>query len=221
MNEVVEITAHERTYRIVNPGGRVGSKLEQGIPYEHRLLGDVFERGLEGTAFDVGAHVGNHALYLAAICGLKVHAWEPHAPTRRRLEGNLALNPELEITVHEWAAGEADDVGKFTPGRWLEFDPSRDGASIRLDRGEIPVHRIDDRIDVDDLVVVKVDVEGMEAPALAGMRGHLDRFGPVVYAETHRKTDDAKIAAVLEPLGFRRSGRIAMGSVMVIWERPR
>lgn len=217
----VTITAHERSYRIVNPGGRVGSKLAQGIPYEHKLLGDVFERGLSGTAFDVGSHVGNHALYLGAVCGLKVHAWEPHAPTLRRLEGNVALNPELDITVHSWGAGEADAVGKFTSGRWIEFDPSRDGATIHLDRGDVPVHAIDDRLDVEDLVVVKIDVEGMEAPALAGMRRHLTRSGPVVYAETHRKTDDEKIGAVLEPLGYERSGRIEMGSVMVVWERPR
>lgn len=217
--DVVTIRAGDRDYRIVNPGpGRVGSKLEHGEPYERKLLQDIRGRRLSGTAFDVGAHIGNHALYLAAVCGLRVHAWEPHDASRRQLEKNLALNPALDITVHPWAAGAADDRGRFTAGMWLEFDPTRDGDSLKLDRGDIPVHRVDDRLAVNDLAVVKVDVEGMEADALAGMVGHLARCRPVVYSETHTKTSARQTGSVLEPLGYQAVGEIRMGSTMTVWE---
>lgn len=218
MGDVVTIEAHDRDYRIINPGpGRVGSKLVNGEPYEKKLLQDAYHLGLSGTAFDVGAHIGNHSLWFAAVCGLKVHAWEPHDASRVQLEANLALNPNLDITVHSWAAGAEDARGRFTPGMWLEFDPTRDGDKLKLERGHIPVHRIDDQLHVDDLAVIKVDVEGMEAQVLEGAVGHIERCRPVIYTETHTRTSHNTVAAVLEPLGYRCDKIIRMGSPMERW----
>lgn len=217
--DVVTIEAFGRSYLITNPGpGRVGSKLEHGEPYERKLLVDIHRRKLTGTVFDVGAHIGNHSLYLAAICGLKVHAWEPYDQSRAMLEANLELNPGLDVTVHSWAAGASDTRGRFTKGMWLEFDPTRDGDTLTLDRGDVPVHRIDDHLHITDLSVVKVDVEGMEPDALTGMVDHLTRCRPVVYAETHTRTAAHRITEVLEPLGYQPTGEIVMGSTMTVWE---
>ena len=220
MTDVVTIKAFGRSYRINNPGaGRVGSKLARGEPYERKLLVDCYQLGLTGTAFDVGAHIGNHTLYLAAICGLKVHAWEPHDKSRALLEANLALN-DVDVTVHSWAAGAADTRGRFTRGMWIEFDPTREGDTIKLERGHIPVHRIDDHLDVPDLSVIKVDVEGMEAQVIEGALGHIGRSRPVIYSETHTTESHASVAELLEPVGYRMTRAIHMGSTMERWECP-
>lgn len=224
MPDVVTITHAGRGYRIGCPdGGRVGSKLRNGEPYEVGLLRDIYAHHHQGSAFDVGAHIGNHTLFLAAICDLTVHAWEPHAASREALEANVALNPGLDVTVHPWAAGSADTRGRMTAGMWVEFDPTRDGATITLDRGHVQVHRIDDHVDVPDLSVVKVDVEGMEADVLAGCVGHIERSRPSIYAETHRRTDHDKIAAVLEPLGYAvtRTQFRRQASPMERWDHPK
>jgi FkbM family methyltransferase len=219
--DVVEISMFDRSYRIVNPGrGRVGSKLAQGEPYERKLLVDCHQQHLTGTAFDVGAHIGNHTLFLAAVCGLRVHAWEPHDRSREMLLDNLALNPTLDVTVHDWAAGAGDGRGRFTPGMWIEFDPDRDGAAVKLDRGDVTVHSIDDHLDVDDLAVMKVDVEGMEPHVIAGAIGHIERCHPVIYAETHTPAAHADVAALLEPLGYQMTRGIRMGSPMERWQHP-
>lgn len=220
MPDVVTIEAFDRSYRIINPGeGRVASKLVNGEPYERKLLVDAYQLRPTGTVFDVGAHIGNHTLYFGAICGLKVHAWEPFEDSRRQLADNLALNPDLDVTVHDWAAGAADDRGRFTSGMWLEFDPSREGDKLTLDRGHIPVHRIDDHLDVDDLSIIKIDVEGMEADVIAGALGHIDRCSPTIYSETHTEESHDSVAAHLEPLGYRMTRAIRMGSVMERWQR--
>jgi len=218
MPDVVTIEAFGRSYRIVNPGaGRVGSKLANGEPYERKLLVDIHQLGLTGTAFDVGGHIGNHALYLAAICGFRVHSWEPYGESLAALRGNVALNPGMAVEVHEWAAGARTDRGRFTKGMWLEFDPTRDGAAMKLERGDVPVRRIDDELDVDDLAVMKIDVEGMEADVIAGAIGHIDRCRPVIYSETHTPESHASVADLLEPLGYRMDKAIRMGSVMERW----
>jgi FkbM family methyltransferase len=218
---VVTINAFDRQYRIHNPGpGRVGSKLVHGEPYERQLLVDIHQQGRTGVAFDVGAHIGNHTLYLAAICRFVVHAWEPHAQSRQALHANLALNDGLDVTVHDWAAGARDTRGRFTRGMWLEFDPSREGASVKLDRGDIPVHRIDDCLEVTDLAVMKIDVEGMEADVIAGALGHINAYLPDIYCETHTAAAHDRIAGLLEPVGYQMTRAIRMGSTMERWQHP-
>lgn len=222
MSDVVTIKAFGRSYRIVNPGaGRVGSKLAHGEPYERKLLVDCHQLALRGTAFDVGAHIGNHTLYLAAICGLRVHAWEPFDESRFVLEENLGLNSGLDVVVHEWAAGAEATRARFTKGMWLEFDPTRDGATLTLDRGHVQVRRIDDELDVPDLVVMKVDVEGMEPDVIRGALGHIERSLPVIYSETHTTESHAAVAALLEPLGYGMTRAIQMGSLMERWQHDK
>jgi FkbM family methyltransferase len=214
---ICDIAAFGLRYRINDPGGRVGSKVTNGEPYERRLLVDIHQHNLAGTAFDVGAHVGNHSLYLAAICGLRVHAWEPHDQSRHQLEANLALNPGLDITVHAWAAGARVARGRLTPGRWVEFDPARDGANLKLDRGHVRVRPIDSYLDVSDLAVLKVDVEGMEAAVLEGALDHIERCRPLIYTETHTDQSHDSVAQLLEPLGYEMTRAIHMGSTMERW----
>lgn len=217
--DIVTITGPKgERYQIVNPGpGRVGSKLANREPYEKPLLQKIYRLGLSGTAFDVGAHIGNHTLWLAAVCGFKVHAWEPFEKSRILLEENLILNPDLDVTVHDWGAGAESTRGRFTEGMWIEFDPTRDGAELTLDRGHVPVHRIDDFVQVDDLAVIKVDVEGMEHDVLAGAIENIRRCRPVIYAEAHTRTASRKVADVLVPEGYRAGEVIRMGSPMQTW----
>lgn len=217
--EVCTIDAYGPPYRIHDPGGRIGSKVSHGEPYERKLLVDIQQQNLTGTAVDVGAHVGNHALFLAAICGLRVLAFECHAETVERLLENVALNPDLDIEVHDVALGSEKGSGRLTGGRWVEFDPSRPDKGVLVAGSDVEVRCFDDEFDLDDLAVVKVDVEGTEPAVLAGMADHLERCSPVVYAECH--DDDAKAAvdAVLAPLGYAITRHLHMGSRMVRWER--
>lgn len=218
MSDVCTISAYGRSYQIEDPGGRVGSKVSHGEPYERKLLVDVANLAPRGVAFDVGAHVGNHSLYLAGIVGLRVHAFECHAPTVERLRRNVALNPDLDITVHALALGAEPGCGRLTSGRWVEFDPSRDDVGHLEPGGDIKVVRADDLLDEPDLSVVKVDVEGTEHQVLAGMVRHLTRSHPTVYAECHTPTAHAQVAEVLEPLGYAMTRGIHMGSTMERWQ---
>lgn len=216
---VCTITDTGSTYRMHDPGGRIGSKVSQGEPYERKLLVDIRQRGLTGTAVDVGAHVGNHALYLAVVCGFRTLAFECHAPTVDRLRANVALNPAADVTVHDFALGASSGHGHLTGGRWVEFDPDRSDKGVLVPGGDIEVRRFDDLYDLDDLAVVKVDVEGTEAQVLEGMHRNLERCGPIVYAETHTADAEAAIRGVLAPYGYEITRRIHMGSTMHRWER--
>ena len=209
--EVDTVEAHGKRYTIVNPGGRIGSKISNGVPYEAKLLNRIHALGLSGSAFDIGAHIGNHSLWLARMCGLTVHAFEPHPQAFDALVANVKRNRlSRKITCHQVAAGDRLAVAQF-----------RSSMTLKLDRGDVPVDRIDDMVDVPDLVLVKVDVEGMEPHALRGMSRHLDRSHPLIFAEVHTPIAHDLLAEVLEPFGYQHTDTVRMGSKMEEWScRP-
>lgn len=209
MPEMLEISAAGKTWRIENPGGNIGKRMRFGDPYEANLLADIRKRRLTGSAFDIGAHVGNHSLYMAIVCGLRVYAFEGDQVLIGKLLRNIHHNPEANIAVYPYAVGD-------TPG-WGSW--YLDGRNKKLDfgTGKVPVRRIDDIADVNDLSVVKLDIEGMEPAALRGMEKHLEQR-PLIYTETH--TDEAmrETAAVLKPFGYQMTARFEYKGRMCRWE---
>jgi FkbM family methyltransferase len=209
--DIDTIEAHGKRYTIANPGGRIGSKIAGGVPYEAKLLNRIHGLGLSGTAFDIGAHIGNHSLFLARMCGLSVHAFEAHPQAFDALVANVKRNRlGGKITCHQVAAGDRATTAQF-----------REAMTLKLDRGDVPVARIDDMIDVPGLALVKVDVEGMEPHALRGMSRHLERSHPLVFAEVHTPAAHGLLADVLEPHGYEHTATVRMGSNMEEWSwRP-
>lgn len=182
------IEAHDAAYRINDPGGNIGKALRQGVPYEGPVLEHIYGRGFEGLAIDAGAHVGNHSLWLAAVCGLKVAAFEPLSYPD--LLANTLLNPDLPITVHARGLGaEKKKLGNAGKGR------------LRGD-GKIKVVPLD-QFEFAGVSILKVDVEGMEAEVLQGGLDTIDRCRPVIYAECWDEEAKDRVADVLEPLGYR------------------
>lgn len=201
--EVLTLSVAGRRWSMYDHGGRVARHLRRGEPYELPLLEEIRRRRPRGAALDVGAHVGNHALYLAIVCGLEVHAWEADPVRVRQLRENLELNAERfrvlpdRVVVYPYAAGAEDGRGRWREGRYNQ---------LVLGEGPLEVRRPDDH-PVRDLSLVKIDVEGHEPEVLRGLEEHLRRWRPLVYAEAHDGEAHDRQAEVLEPLGYRMTER--------------
>lgn len=193
MPDVVTIKAHGHRYRIENPGGLMGRSIAAGGPYEQKVLEHIYRKELRGRAVDIGASVGNHALWLAAICGLEVLAVEPldHA----RLQRNVALNPDLDIEVWPVALGDESTRGTVTgpPSHVV-------GDSFPAD-GQVPIERLDDR-ELTDVALLKIDVEGHEPQVLRGAEQTVRRERPVIFAEAESPAAHERNAEVLRALGY-------------------
>lgn len=209
IDQVDRIEAHGAGYDIVNPGGLIGRPIAEGRPYEQKLLEMIYGEGFTGVALDIGAHVGNHTLWLAAICGLEVHAFEPLHTAR--LRANVDLNPDLSIVVHAVALGA--ESGAFA--RVVGKDRLLVG-----DGGGIPVIRLDD-LALDDVSVIKIDVEDLEPDVLRGAEATIGRNRPVIYAETRDAHAEANVAEVLEPWGYRLTVLVPVATPVTRWEHQR
>lgn len=174
--------------------------------YERDLLNDMASRVRTGTAIDVGAHIGNHSLWMAS-CGLDVVALEPNPSSRAQLERNVALNNlRSKVKVLGLAAGRV--AGR---GRVKVLNPQNTGMSQVLsdDFGDIDIVTIDDLV-LDNVTLIKIDVEGAELDILHGAQNTIARFHPVLYVEAAEESARRAVEAFLEPLGYTCFGRYAL-----------
>lgn len=187
-----------------HPESKQARALAQGVPYENRLLEHTRGR-YSGTVVDVGASIGNHSLFWWAQ-GLEVHAFEPNPSVFNHLLVNLAHN---DATVSRYPHALSDEMmhGRLSNSMRLIEDPE----------GEIVAVRFDDVAVVEDVAMVKIDVEGHEPQVLAGMVAMLERDHPDLYVESHTPQARIDVQKVIERFGYKLAGTFKMGSRMDWW----
>lgn len=150
------------------------------------------------TVVDVGANIGYYTLLFARHAGPsgRVFAFEPDEANFALLGGNVAMNGYGNVTALQSAVSDAPgeltlyrnaanrmDHRTYDPGEGWEHAPV---PAVRLDDYFAPGTRID---------VVKMDIQGSEPRALAGM--------------TRLLSDNPAVVFVTEfwPFGLRRAGQ--------------
>ncbi len=178
--------------------------LSTGAFYEAGMLEDLRRRLRPGGLFvDVGANIGNHALFAAAVCGARVLAFEPAPALADHCAATLAANGvSAMLDLRRQGVGAAAGQARLLPG------PGHNAGRTRLEAGpgEVAVVRLDDVL-AEAPDVIKIDVEGMEPAVLEGACGVLARHRPALYVETLDAAAFAAVEAVLRPLGYRAEAR--------------
>ena len=148
-----------------------------------QCLEGLVDRG--GVAVDVGANVGNHALFFAAHFA-EVLAFEPHP----RTHALLALNASLRSNVRCFPFALSDRVGTAMlatpPGNaGMASIEQADGAADSRGAVEVPLRRLDDLAELAGrrVALLKIDVEGHEAAVIRGAQAVLRRDRPAVVFE--------------------------------------
>lgn len=175
--------------------------------------------GPGGTFVDVGAHWGYFTLMIAEHVGSsgRVVAIEADPRIYAILERSVALNdlPQVRL-VHAAAAAES---GVLPLIGFDEHDDNWGTSRIAAGPGpvcasyDVPARPVDDLLDelgLDAVDLIKIDIEGAEALALAGMSAGLHRgryrrllleLHPALLAE--HGTDAAAIIEGLLEIGYR------------------
>jgi len=156
--------------------------------YEQKVLDSIKAYIPQGAVIlDIGANIGNHSVFFAAICGArKVYAFEPVQETYRMLVKNIEINGFEKIidarniglgdkrTKGEISAQYADNIGATS----IKEASGGGGHSMRIER-------LDDLdLSGDKIDFCKIDAEGFELKALAGMKNMLHTHRPVVFVES-------------------------------------
>jgi len=179
--------------------------------YEPEMLEDMRARVMaldvpENTmALDVGANIGNHTVFIGKVLGLNTIAFEPTPRSHAVLCKNIALNG-LDGHVQALRIGAGAQTGHATV-------QTRDAANWGMNQlhadsdGEIEVKRLDDISRTGPVVLMKVDVEGMELDVLRGAAEILRTDHPLLYIEAATDAQRQPIEAYLAAFGYRIAQR--------------
>jgi FkbM family methyltransferase len=175
--------------------------------YEIDLLMKCREIFLPGTAIiDVGANIGNHSVFFAAILNAPVYAFEPFPPSHALLELNIAANGlDGQIIASCCAVGEAVGVATLQPGPAENFGTTR----IVAGAGETVVRSLDSLAIPGPIGLIKIDVEGAELPVLLGAGTLLQAWLPDLMIEAGSRDAFCLLAGTLLQFGYLPRGRFA------------
>jgi FkbM family methyltransferase len=193
---------------LYNPRDRyVGASIERYGEFsffESELFAQLCGPG--DTVFDVGANIGAHTLGLARRVGPAgfVYAFEPLRVVFNVLCANVALNGLENVQGVHAVVGRTPgteripDIRHDEPGNFGSFDASYFGAGRPVPRVTLDAYAEAERV-----TFVKIDIEGMEAEAIAGAHALIARHRPVLFVENDRRDRSPQLIADLFALGYR------------------
>jgi FkbM family methyltransferase len=169
----------------------------QDDPIQNRLrAGDFYERAeldrlkaivkAVPEVLDVGANIGNHALYFATEMEAKsIVVIEPNPLALLPLIANITANKlENSIDMQHLGVGLSDVTES---GYWMKRHIRNLGAcKLQSGGGDISVARGDDLFSDAHFDLIKIDVEGMEINVLSGLHETITRCRPVIMVEVGR-----------------------------------
>ena len=175
------------------------------------------------TVYDIGAHIGYHALCFAGLTGPegKVHVFEPNPHNLERMDMIRQRNGmEDQIVRHPVALSDQSGQCEFnfstnvdnqtSSGGYLEgsHPPSDQSVYTRAGfiRSTVPVRTLDEVAREHPparLGLVKIDVEGAEHAVLRGGHETIARHRPLLLIEIHSVICMMHVAEWLTRLNYR------------------
>jgi FkbM family methyltransferase len=145
------------------------------------VIGTLMNNG--GAVLDIGANIGNHTLYFANECNAKrIYAFEPVKETFQMLSDNIKLN-HLEEKVELINKGVGDKVTHASITRFV--DDNIGATSLEFDEeGRIEIISIDSMKIDEPVVLMKIDVEGLEMSVIKGALSLIKRDMPYIVCES-------------------------------------
>ncbi len=175
-----------------------------GRPYEEKMLFDMKGRVKEGDLIlDIGANIGNHSLFMASIGKCKVISFEPNKQLAESLRRSIEINKlSNNIQLVQKGVGRKKSFANFKDN--ISFNLGAQSLSITDDNdGAIEVITLDSIEIHDNIILIKIDVEGMELDVLKGAKNTLIEHKPVLYLEAGKKEDFLLLNEFLVEMGYK------------------
>jgi FkbM family methyltransferase len=180
--------------------------------YEPKVV-DVLRRTVQSgwVAYDVGANLGFYSVLLGHQVGPKggIYSFEANPVCVEYLRSNLVLNRVANCEILPCALVDNREQVKFT----INYGTSAVGLTQRSSFYESKIgHEVDVQgYPMDELVetfnlrkpdVIKIDIEGAEAFAVAGMLRTLEKYRPLILLELHGRSAAEQTLPQLDQVGY-------------------
>lgn len=161
-----------------------------------------------GHVVEAGANIGALTVPLAKAVGPKgrIYAFEPQPVIFETLRANCELNSLAQVDVINAACGARVDTITFPE---IDYETEGNFGAIALanlpasEEGKpVQVLRLDD-LKLEQLDLLKADVEGMECEVIAGSVETIGRLRPLIYLENDRPHRRSELIAAIRGLDYR------------------
>jgi FkbM family methyltransferase len=157
---------------------------------ERDFMGRVVRSGMH--VVDVGAHIGYHAIHLAALVSHtgSVTAFEPVNEQSTVLVRTIeAKGYQGRVRLEQAAVGDRPGVrrmviagaGMSPANAYFHIGPRDENLTLR----DVPVVTLDEAVSTRPIGFLKIDAEGAEAMILRGGRRLLSHDRPIVLVDVH------------------------------------
>lgn len=197
-------------YNLARRGMLIGNRI-LGIPHEQDFRLFAAFRDLKGPIIDVGANGGQSIISFSAFMPKSVIlSFEPNPDLHSELRFVQRWLKSAPAELIPYALGEADGqaVLEIPQEGSLPIDARASMATANTEGASqitVDVRRFDGLVldilgDYGAPEIVKVDVEGFEAPVMRGMTEMLGNAQPLVLFERSDSLED--VSGTLLPLGY-------------------
>lgn len=179
---------------------------ERGM-YEMGTMNFIQENLSAGSTFlDAGANIGVMSLVAAKAVGSdgRVISFEPHPNTRSILEKNISLNGFSQIEIQAVGLGSGKSSGTLFSeeknrggSSLMDYDENEEhGAEIQI----VSLDSLVDELNLNQLDLIKIDIEGWEFEMLKGAKKTLTRLRPtlIVEIDLHRKLEGGTVREMVD-----------------------
>jgi FkbM family methyltransferase len=182
--------------------------------YERELLDLIKEDSRPGNFIDIGSCMGNHTLFFSRIAKI-VYSFEPCLPRfvtqyyNIRLNGiknvklfNCALGNENKIVYLDYKLGNIIKTQFPIKGKDFEYVSNYGNSMVSNSETEnVCIMKKLDDFNIEDVSVIKIDVEWYEVEVLKGALNTLRKYKPDIYVEIADEKNLKDILDVIAPLG--------------------
>ena len=190
---------------------------EAGTFFEIELLEHLALRGpATGVFIDVGANIGNHAVFFGKFLAEHVVCIEPHPALVPILARNLEVNAVAAASVLPYAAGRAPGrgyisrvkelAGKNIGNSSVQIERPEQGVEVQVACLDLLLNTLAPVLGGREVTCMKIDVEGAELDVLHGATGILRTHRPQVVIELASREARAAARAFLADYGYEDIG---------------
>jgi len=179
--------------------------IKQGAPWEEEIHSELKKYTKPDTiAIDIGGHIGTHTLNLSRLVGTNgsVHVFEPRVKMFSELVINMHINDCKNIVFHRRALGNEEKVIEMFVPR-----PDNEGMayiqnSVGGNENETAKMTTLDSIKLDNVSLIKIDVEGFEMEVISGALETIARNKPTMLVEIFQGPENRRKIKTIENLGY-------------------
>lgn len=178
---------------------------------EAQICYDAIKDKLNPVIFDVGANIGTYTTWMSKLFpNGKIYCFEPQRPVFQILCGNIAINNLYNCFTYNIGVGNVDepmvlqepdyfsqhDFGTFS----LVEDKIHSKSAVKVVTDVVRLDTFIEKYQVDQVDLIKIDVEGMDIDVLKGSKKLLEKFNPVLFVE-HSDNQRSVLRTIVDLLG--------------------